>query len=68
MQCIKFPSVITYLITFNNGDVNGSNYVETNQEYCMPDSWTSEEFTNKDEYIQRCEELNIEPLLPTEEE
>jgi len=68
MQCLKFPSVITYLITFNNGDVNGSTYVETTQEYCMPDSWTREEFTNKDEYIKRCEELNIEPLLPTEEE
>lgn len=68
MQCLKFPNEITYIITFSNGYANGSVYVETNQEFCMPDSWSSEIFTNEVEYIERCNNLNIEPNLPEQPE
>tara|TARA_R100000231_G_scaffold2747_7_gene4982 strand:+ start:10990 stop:11211 length:222 start_codon:yes stop_codon:yes gene_type:complete len=68
MQCLEFPSEITYIITFNNDEVNGTLYIDTNQEFCMPDSWSSEIFTNEAEYIERCSDLNIEPNLPEQPE
>lgn len=68
MKCIKFPTVTTYVIIYNDEGLLTTSIVNSYNEICTKNTNTIEEYTDKDEYIERCKELGIDPLIPPSEE
>jgi len=64
MKCITNPPEPTWLIIYNDQGLLTTTFIETHEETCTADNNTIEEYTNEQEYIQRCDELDIEPLIP----
>ena len=68
MQCLKFPSVQTYLIIYNDEGLLTTALATPNDEVCTKSTNVVEQYTDKDEYIERCEELGIDPIVPPDSE
>ncbi len=64
MKCITNPPVSTWLIIYNDQGFLTTAFVEPHEETCTQDNNTIEEYTNEQEYTERCDELGIEPLIP----
>ena len=64
MKCIKFPTVTTYLIIYNDEGLLTTAIVDQYNEICTKSTNTVEQYTDENEYIERCIELGIDPQIP----
>lgn len=64
MQCITNPIVETFLIIYNDEGLLTTALAEPNEEVCTKSTNIVEQYTNQYLYIERCEELGIDPITP----
>lgn len=67
MKCIKNPSVPTWLIIYNDQGLLTTAYVGQSDQTCTKETNTIEQFTNEAQYVQRCDELGVDPIIPPSE-
>ena len=64
MQCVTNPTVETFLIIYNDEGLLTTALAEPNQEVCTKSTNIVEQYIDQNEYIARCEELGIDPIVP----
>tara|TARA_B100000963_G_scaffold107877_1_gene93856 strand:+ start:491 stop:724 length:234 start_codon:yes stop_codon:yes gene_type:complete len=62
MKCITNPPVPTWLIITNDQGLVTTALVEPNEETCTNDSNTIQEYIDEQKYVEKCNELGIEPI------